>query len=121
MFKDFFTDFDEDLADMDIQSYGIAVTTLEQVFLEIGHQANPQPKIPADFNSGAGSRPGSAATPARPMSAAQSNATPKGKILPAELIPPLAGTAEKSPKNPNNSSILPLINGPETNPAGVKD
>ena len=41
MFKDFFTDFDEDLAAMDIQSYGIAVTTLEQVFLEIGHQANP--------------------------------------------------------------------------------
>lgn len=41
LFKDFFTDFDSDLADLEIQSYGIAVTTLEQVFLEIGHQANP--------------------------------------------------------------------------------
>ena len=41
LFKDFFTDFDSDLANLEIQSYGIAVTTLEQVFLEIGHQANP--------------------------------------------------------------------------------
>ena len=41
LFKDFFTDFDDDLAHLEIQSYGIAVTTLEQVFLEIGHQANP--------------------------------------------------------------------------------
>ena len=45
MFKDFFTDFDDDLEYLGIQNYGISVTTLEQVFLEIGHEANPQPKI----------------------------------------------------------------------------
>ena len=41
MFKDFFTDFDGDLKTLEIQNYGISVTTLEQVFLEIGHEANP--------------------------------------------------------------------------------
>ena len=30
---------------MDIQTYGISITTLEQVFLEIGHDPNPQPKV----------------------------------------------------------------------------
>ena len=114
LFKDFFSDFDSDLEHLEIQSYGIAVTTLEQVFLEIGHQTNPQPKIPGENSSEGGSRPGSA-TPARPVSgrsANQSNATPKGKILPAEMIPQnLAGTAEKSPQNKNNNSFLPLIDG----------
>lgn len=28
-----------------MQSYGISVTTLEQVFLEIGHDPNPKPKV----------------------------------------------------------------------------
>ena len=45
-FKEFFTDFDSDLDMLDIQTYGISVTTLEQVFLEIGHNPNPKPKIP---------------------------------------------------------------------------
>ena len=44
-FKDFFADFDNDLEMLDIQTYGISVTTLEQVFLEIGHDPNPKPKI----------------------------------------------------------------------------
>ena len=44
-FKDFFSEFDNDLAALDIQSYGISITTLEQVFLEIGHDPNPQPKV----------------------------------------------------------------------------
>ena len=43
-FKDFFTNFDNDLESLDIQTYGVSVTTLEQVFLEIGHDPNPQPK-----------------------------------------------------------------------------
>ena len=30
---------------LDIQSYGMSVTTLEQVFLEIGHDPNPKPKF----------------------------------------------------------------------------
>ena len=30
---------------LEIQTYGISVTTLEQVFLEIGHDPNPKPKI----------------------------------------------------------------------------
>ena len=29
------------------------------------------------------------------------------------MIPPLAGTAEKSPREPNNQSIFPLIDGAE--------
>ena len=45
LFKDFFTNFDEDLDVLDIQSYGMSVTTLEQVFLEIGHDPNPRPKF----------------------------------------------------------------------------
>jgi len=45
LFKDFFADFDNDLESLDIQSYGISVTTLEQVFLDIGHNPNPRPKF----------------------------------------------------------------------------
>lgn len=45
MFKDFFTDFDNDLDSLDIQTYGVSITTLEQVFLEIGHDPNPKPKV----------------------------------------------------------------------------
>jgi ATP-binding cassette subfamily A (ABC1) protein 3 len=36
-FKDFFTKFDSDLDRLDIRSYGISVTTLEEVFLRVGH------------------------------------------------------------------------------------
>lgn len=51
-FKEFFTDFDNDLEMLDIQTYGMSVTTLEQVFLEIGHDPNPKPKILASGTSG---------------------------------------------------------------------
>ena len=51
LFKDFFTDFDFDLGELDIQTYGISVTTLEQVFLEIGHDPNPKPKVVAAYGS----------------------------------------------------------------------
>ena len=40
-FKDFFADFDNDLDKLDIQSYGISITTLEQVFLKIGSMEDP--------------------------------------------------------------------------------
>lgn len=33
LFKDFFEEFDEKLEELDILSYGISVTTLEEVFL----------------------------------------------------------------------------------------
>jgi ATP-binding cassette subfamily A (ABC1) protein 3 len=36
-FKDFFADFDNDLDKLGIRSYGISVTTLEEVFLRVGH------------------------------------------------------------------------------------
>ena len=36
-FKDFFTRFDNDLEKLGIRSYGISVTTLEEVFLKVGH------------------------------------------------------------------------------------
>ena len=45
LFKDFFADFDDDLEKLDIQTYGMSITTLEQVFLEIGHDQNPKPRI----------------------------------------------------------------------------
>ena len=35
-FKEFFAQFDKDLDELLIQSYGISVTTLEEVFLRIG-------------------------------------------------------------------------------------
>jgi len=36
-FKNFFQKFDESLDSIGIQSYGISVTTLEEVFLRVGH------------------------------------------------------------------------------------
>ncbi len=36
-FKNFFTRFDQDLDGLGIRSYGISVTTLEEVFLKVGH------------------------------------------------------------------------------------
>jgi hypothetical protein len=36
-FKDFFTDLDRDLEKLKIASYGVGITTLEEVFLSIGH------------------------------------------------------------------------------------
>lgn len=36
-FKTFFANFDYDLSSLDILSYGISVTTLEEVFLRVGH------------------------------------------------------------------------------------
>ena len=35
-FKDFFNHFDKELDSLDIRSYGISVTTLEEVFLRVG-------------------------------------------------------------------------------------
>jgi len=40
-FKSFFTNLDENLHNLMIKSYGISITTLEEVFLKIGHLADP--------------------------------------------------------------------------------
>ena len=32
---------------LEIDNYGVAVTTLEQVFLDIGHDPNPRPRFAA--------------------------------------------------------------------------
>jgi ATP-binding cassette, subfamily A (ABC1), member 3 len=37
LFKNFFTDFDNNLKNLGIRSYGVGITTLEEVFLKIGH------------------------------------------------------------------------------------
>ena len=37
MFKEFFESFDENLAALGIRSYGVGITTLEEVFLKVGH------------------------------------------------------------------------------------
>jgi hypothetical protein len=36
-FKQFFVEFDNSLSNLKIESYGISVTTLEEVFLRVGH------------------------------------------------------------------------------------
>ena len=36
-FKKFFQDFDQNLDTLGIRSYGVGITTLEEVFLKIGH------------------------------------------------------------------------------------
>jgi len=36
-FKDFFNSLDSSLTKLNIGSYGVTVTTLEQIFLKIGH------------------------------------------------------------------------------------
>ena len=38
MFKEFFNNFDKDIDSLGIRSYGISVTTLEEVFLKVGSQ-----------------------------------------------------------------------------------
>lgn len=39
-FKDFFNELDRDLVKLNINSYGVGITTLEEVFLSIGHGEN---------------------------------------------------------------------------------
>jgi hypothetical protein len=41
-FDVFFSKFDQDLDSLGIRSYGISVTTLEQVFLSVGHGDDAQ-------------------------------------------------------------------------------
>lgn len=36
-FKNFFQEFDKSLDKLGIRSYGVGITTLEEVFLKIGH------------------------------------------------------------------------------------
>ena len=36
-FKNFFHEFDSKLDELGIRSYGVGITTLEEVFLKIGH------------------------------------------------------------------------------------
>jgi len=36
-FKEFFKEFDDSLSTLGIRSYGVGITTLEEVFLKIGH------------------------------------------------------------------------------------
>ena len=36
-FKDFFNSLDKDLEKLGLDSYGVGITTLEEVFLKIGH------------------------------------------------------------------------------------
>ena len=40
-FAKFFEKFDQDLAKLQIISYGISITTLEEVFLKVGHLEDP--------------------------------------------------------------------------------
>lgn len=46
-FKDFFGKFDGELEVLGIRSYGISVTTLEEVFLKVGHGDIPEDNLKA--------------------------------------------------------------------------
>lgn len=41
-FKRFFVELDENLKRLNIRSYGVQISTLEQVFLKIGHMTDPE-------------------------------------------------------------------------------
>jgi len=41
MFAEFFKSFDEDLESLKVISYGISISTLEEVFLKVGHLDDP--------------------------------------------------------------------------------
>mmetsp|Transcript_63287 Transcript_63287/g.87400 ORF Transcript_63287/g.87400 Transcript_63287/m.87400 type:complete len:237 (+) Transcript_63287:2134-2844(+) len=47
-FKEFFQEFDKQLFSLDIQSYGISVTTLEEVFLSVGDGGDGKSQIQKD-------------------------------------------------------------------------
>lgn len=49
-FKTFFEKFDNDLDSVDIRSYGISVTTLEEVFLKVGHGESEEALAKTKFN-----------------------------------------------------------------------
>lgn len=42
-FSGFFKEFDQKLEELGVVSYGLSISTLEEVFLKIGHQDNPSP------------------------------------------------------------------------------
>lgn len=44
-FKTFFQQLDKDLAKLAIHSYGVSITTLEDVFLTIGHGAKKENEL----------------------------------------------------------------------------
>jgi hypothetical protein len=43
-FPSFFQDFDQDLETLGVRSYGISISTLEEVFLKVGHLKDPSKK-----------------------------------------------------------------------------
>ena len=42
---EFFADFDDDLTSLHVDNYGMELTTLENIFLAIGHMKDPQTMI----------------------------------------------------------------------------
>jgi ATP-binding cassette subfamily A (ABC1) protein 3 len=44
-FKNFFNEFDQNLETLGIRSYGVGITTLEEVFLKIGHGIEDEDKM----------------------------------------------------------------------------
>jgi len=50
MFIDFFKNLDENLDNLNIRSYGISITTLEEVFLKIGGMQDPGKLLDASHN-----------------------------------------------------------------------
>ena len=44
-FSNFFAEFDQNMEKLGIKNYGMELTTLEKIFLEIGHLKEPQKLI----------------------------------------------------------------------------
>ena len=93
LFKDFFTDFDNDLDALEIQTYGVSITTLEQVFLEIGHNPNPKPKGLASTESEQGPSASADGLDSNDNNAASSDSPDKNKKV--KISPANKGTADK--------------------------
>lgn len=49
-FKEFFKQFEKDLDSLNILTYGISVSTLEEVFLKVGHLENPEEAFVDDIS-----------------------------------------------------------------------
>ena len=106
LFKDFFTDFDNDLGMLEIQTYGMSVTTLEQVFLEIGHNPNPKPKIVMQSDSN-----GNSETPGPINADFDSNNQPLTNEDAAKDGPITDSRTPALEENKDQSSFLPPIRG----------
>ena len=106
LFKLFFTNFDDDIAGLDIQTYGISITTLEQVFIEIGHDPNPKPRLAVRPLSATPSGPDRRVHPSDPS---VNGTEEKGDFSEHDANTPAKLRTPNDPTGSRNGSFLPDI------------